>query len=149
MLRKLQRYSQSAILQLNSVKNCVQTQQSGCRRRRTNLTPVAAAIEQLENRVLLSGVTDSPSETAAQVGNVSQSIWSDADAPLTDDNGDSSAVEVGMKFRSDVEGYVAGVRIYKSVANTGLHTGRIAPHSSQISYVPYSKGSLIALAWKC
>ena len=53
------------------------------------------------------------------------SLWNDSDAPLVDDNGDPNAVEVGMKFQSDVAGYVTGVRFYKSAANTGTHIGHL------------------------
>jgi acyl-CoA thioesterase-1 len=35
------------------------------------------------------------------------------------------ATEVGVKFRSDVAGYVYGVRFFKTENNTGLHTGSL------------------------
>jgi hypothetical protein len=38
---------------------------------------------------------------------------------------DVSAVEVGMKFKSDVSGFVTGVRFYKYSANTGTHIGHL------------------------
>jgi hypothetical protein len=40
-------------------------------------------------------------------------------------DGDTSAVELGMKFTSDVAGTVTGVRFYKYSQNTGTHTGSI------------------------
>ena len=39
--------------------------------------------------------------------------------PTVADSQDSTSVEVGMKFRADVNGTVTGVRFYKSAANTG------------------------------
>ncbi|MDQ1476012.1 MAG: hypothetical protein QOE62_1241 [Actinomycetota bacterium] len=36
---------------------------------------------------------------------------------------DSRAVDVGVKFRSDVGGYVRAIRFYKGPGNTGVHTG--------------------------
>ena len=30
-----------------------------------------------------------------------------------------------MKFRSDIDGYVTGVRFYKAAANTGTHVGTL------------------------
>jgi hypothetical protein len=38
---------------------------------------------------------------------------------------DRKAVEVGMKFRSDVAGTVTGVRFFKGSSNTGTHTGHL------------------------
>ena len=34
-------------------------------------------------------------------------------------------VEVGVKFSSDTAGFIAGVRFYKSVNNTGTHIGNL------------------------
>jgi hypothetical protein len=41
------------------------------------------------------------------------------------DDGDTASVELGMKFRSDVDGTITGVRFYKGVNNTGVHTGSL------------------------
>ena len=38
---------------------------------------------------------------------------------------DSRAVDVGVKFRSDVAGFVRGIRFYKGPGNTGVHTGAL------------------------
>ena len=38
---------------------------------------------------------------------------------------DTAAVELGVKFRSDVDGYVTGVRFYKGTGNTGTHVGHL------------------------
>jgi hypothetical protein len=45
--------------------------------------------------------------------------------PATVDSGDNGAVELGVKFRSDVAGTVNGVRFYKATANTGTHVGSL------------------------
>ena len=42
----------------------------------------------------------------------------------TEDN-DNSAVELGVKFRSDVAGFITGIRFYKTSGNTGTHTGTL------------------------
>ena len=49
----------------------------------------------------------------------------DFTAPATADAGDGGAVELGVKFRSDVAGTVTGVRFYKAAANTGTHVGSV------------------------
>jgi hypothetical protein len=53
------------------------------------------------------------------------SLWSSADAPGVSDGGPDSAVELGVKFKSDVAGTVTGIRFYKSAANTGTHIGSL------------------------
>ncbi len=35
------------------------------------------------------------------------------------------AVELGVKFQSDVAGYITGIRFYKTAGNTGTHTGTL------------------------
>jgi fibronectin type 3 domain-containing protein len=49
----------------------------------------------------------------------------DLATPGTVDSGDGGSVELGVKFRSDVEGKVDGIRFYKSAANTGTHIGSL------------------------
>ncbi|HEV8633696.1 MAG TPA: DUF4082 domain-containing protein [Chloroflexota bacterium] len=39
--------------------------------------------------------------------------------------GAADPIELGVKFRSDVDGYVTGVRFYRGVNNAGPHTGRL------------------------
>jgi hypothetical protein len=54
------------------------------------------------------------------------SLWNPATTvPAIEDSGDSSAVELGMKFRTDISGFIAGLRFYKSAANKGAHTGSL------------------------
>ena len=53
------------------------------------------------------------------------SIWSASTVPATVNSADSNAVEVGVKFRSDVAGTVTGIRFYKGSQNTGTHVGHL------------------------
>jgi len=53
------------------------------------------------------------------------SIWSSDPLPEVTDSGDAAAIEVGVKFRSHVNGWITGIRFYKASANTGLHTGTL------------------------
>lgn len=53
------------------------------------------------------------------------SIWNNnviGGEPAVVDNG---SVELGVKFRADVNGFITGIRFYKRAANTGIHTGRL------------------------
>lgn len=44
---------------------------------------------------------------------------------LTDITDENQSLEVGIKFRTDVSGFVRGVRFYKGTLNTGTHTGSL------------------------
>jgi hypothetical protein len=57
------------------------------------------------------------------------SIWSSSTVPGTASENDTSAVELGLKFQSDVAGSVRGVRFYKGSANTGTHIGDLWTNS--------------------
>lgn len=53
------------------------------------------------------------------------SLWATSAAPSVPAANDASAVELGVKFRSDVPGNITGVRFYKGPGNTGTHTGSL------------------------
>ena len=53
------------------------------------------------------------------------SLFSASSVPAIVDAGDDSPVELGLKFRSDVDGFVTGVRFYKSAGNSGTHIGNL------------------------
>jgi len=52
-------------------------------------------------------------------------IFSDASTPAVPADSDATAVELGVKFRTDVNGFIGGVRFYKGTGNTGTHTGSL------------------------
>jgi hypothetical protein len=45
--------------------------------------------------------------------------------PVSVDSGDATGVEVGVRFKSDLNGTITGVRFYKAAANTGAHVGNL------------------------
>jgi hypothetical protein len=51
------------------------------------------------------------------------SVWSDSVTPPIEN--DTGAVELGVKFRSDVAGEITGIRYYKGPDNTGTHEGHL------------------------
>ncbi len=74
----------------------------------------------------------SPAQTATKVLSItissaptSVTIWPSTAVPGTADSGPDSAVELGVKFRSDVNGKITGIRFYKAAANTGTHVGNL------------------------
>jgi len=52
-------------------------------------------------------------------------VWAAGAVPAVPSANDHSPVELGVKFRADVPGYVTGVRFYKGPANTGVHVGHL------------------------
>ena len=95
-------------------------------------TPTTAGTSTFTARVTDSS---SPQQTATAVlsivvsssGGVSCpcSIWRITTQPSVADSGPDSSVEIGVKFRTDVAGYITGLRFYKGVGNTGSHVGNL------------------------
>jgi hypothetical protein len=52
-------------------------------------------------------------------------LWDNSAVPALLSDPDSSAVELGLKFKSEVSGYLTGIRFYKAAANTGPHAGNL------------------------
>ena len=52
-------------------------------------------------------------------------IWPVSAAPANPSDPDGAAVELGVKFRSDVAGQITGIRFYKGAGNTGTHVGNL------------------------
>jgi N,N-dimethylformamidase beta subunit-like, C-terminal/Domain of unknown function (DUF4082)/Bacterial Ig domain/Viral BACON domain/3-keto-disaccharide hydrolase len=51
--------------------------------------------------------------------------WTSSTTPSLVDSGDANALEIGVRFRTDYDGYITGIRFYKSAANTGTHLGHL------------------------
>ncbi len=70
-----------------------------------------------------SNIATATTATAATcTGNT---IWPATAVPAVAADPDTSAVELGVKFRSDVNGTACGVRFYKGSTNTGTHVGKL------------------------
>jgi hypothetical protein len=55
---------------------------------------------------------------------VTYTLWSNAvPTPITNANAGGAAINLGVRFRSSVNGSITGVRFYKHSGNTGTHTG--------------------------
>jgi Domain of unknown function (DUF4082)/Bacterial Ig domain len=52
-------------------------------------------------------------------------IWQPSSTPFRFDSQDNSSVEVGVKFRSDSNGVISGIRFYKAATNVGVHQGNL------------------------
>ncbi|XAS70624.1 DUF4082 domain-containing protein [Micrococcaceae bacterium Sec5.1] len=51
--------------------------------------------------------------------------------PAIQDSGDGGAYEMGLRFSPSVDGFITGVRFYKSGSNTGVHTGSLWSSSGE------------------
>ena len=61
------------------------------------------------------------------------SIWTPSlTVPWMVDSNDGAAVELGLKFRTDVGGMVNGIRFYKAATNIGTHVGHLWTNSGTL-----------------
>ncbi|WP_322754733.1 DUF4082 domain-containing protein [Frankia sp. Cas3] len=99
-------------------------------------TPAAALAPGTQYTVTVSGAKDAAGNTMSSTNwtfitaSASSptgpfSLWSDSTVPGSVDAGDANAAELGVQFIPSVNGQILGVRFYKSVANTGTHTGTL------------------------
>jgi hypothetical protein len=59
-------------------------------------------------------------------------IWGDNETPSNSTvNDDGQPIEVGVKFRSDTDGFITGLRFYKVTQNTGTHVGHLWSSTGQ------------------
>jgi PKD repeat protein len=61
----------------------------------------------------------------------SYSLWSSSARPVITADPDTNSVNLGVKFRSAQDGYITGIRFYKSTYNTGTHVGALWTSSGQ------------------
>jgi len=87
----------------------------------------------------IARVTDSgnPIQTATRALSItvaaqaSYTVWSGT-VPVVADAGPDNAVELGVKFSADVNGYITGIRFYKAATNTGTHVGNLWTNSGTL-----------------
>jgi hypothetical protein len=58
-------------------------------------------------------------------------LWSATARPVTAADPDTVSVNLGVKFRASQNGYIVGIRFYKSSSNTGTHVGALWTSSGQ------------------
>jgi hypothetical protein len=86
-------------------------------------------VKDLAGNALVSDYSWSFSTAALSLYNT---IWDATATPSITSANDTNAIEVGVKFRSDVAGYITGIRFYKGDLNTGTHIGNLWDSSGQL-----------------
>jgi hypothetical protein len=72
-----------------------------------------------------SGNIETPGAGVTVTVNCPCGLYPQNYTPSVTAENDSTAVEVGVKFTSAVNGWIAGIRFYKGSGNTGTHTGTL------------------------
>jgi hypothetical protein len=97
------------------------------------------------NGVYFSGKSGFPNATVSatnywvDVVFLAASLWSNWTVPGTVSVPDSRPFELGVKFRSDISGYITGLRFYKGASNTGTHVGHLwTSTGTQLASVTFS-----------
>jgi LmbE family N-acetylglucosaminyl deacetylase len=85
--------------------------------------------------------------TTATPGACPCSLWDAGATPATPATADGSALELGVRFQSDVAGFVTGIRFHKGAGNTGTHVGHLwSATGSQLAAATFSGES--ASGWQ-
>jgi hypothetical protein len=81
-------------------------------------------VKDVANNALASNFTWSFTTGAASSG-CPCTIWPSTATPAIVAANDANALEIGVKFRADVNGFITGLRFYKGAQNTGTHVGHL------------------------
>jgi hypothetical protein len=88
----------------------------------TNATG-AAPFSIVVNGTTYANVTNN--QVFTTITTTEKSIWGSSGTPTNPSVTDNVPIEVGTKFRSTHDGYITGIRFYKGITNTGLHTANL------------------------
>ena len=93
-------------------------------------TPIVTGTVTLRSRAVDdSGNLETPGAgvtiTVTPSGGCPCTIWTDANTPGDPYENDGRPIEVGVKFRAEVDGQIVGLRFYKGTLNTGTHVGHL------------------------
>jgi Domain of unknown function (DUF4082) len=92
-----------------------------------NAKPVIIPDNNVRSSDLSGNITKKPSQSLATF-----SIWDASDKPVNQSEQDSGAVELGVKFMSDKDGFIEAIRFYKGIGNTGQHVGNLWTNTGKL-----------------
>jgi hypothetical protein len=93
-----------------------------------NVTTGAATVNLRSRAVDDSGNLEIPSAGNSVIVTAAVcpcNVWNPTLKPTNIDAGPDNSVELGVKFKADVNGTITGIRFYKSSSNTGTHVGSL------------------------
>jgi hypothetical protein len=88
----------------------------------------ANGIKDAAGNALAQTATSSFTTAAA----VTSTIWPSTTTPAIVDTNETTPVELGVKFTSDTNGYITGLRFYKGAGNTGTHLAHLWTSTGQL-----------------
>ena len=91
----------------------------------TTYTATLTGAKDVAGTAMTAPVTWTFTTAAAQVTCNPCTIWPSNATPAVTTASDTASVELGVKFRVDVNGWISGIRFYKSSLNTGTHIGSL------------------------
>ena len=80
----------------------------------------ASGVKDASGNGLPADVTSSFSTRTCPCG-----LWSDEAVPTVASSSDNGAVELGVRFQTEVAGTITGIRFYKGAGNDGTHVGSL------------------------
>ena len=90
-----------------------------------------------------------PAAPATFIETSAVTVWLPSAVPQLVDSGDVNAAELGLKFRSDVSGFVTGVRFYKAATNTGTQVGNLwSSTGTLLASVSFPSSASAATGWQ-
>jgi RHS repeat-associated protein len=60
------------------------------------------------------------------------SVWDSTALPAVASMSDGNAIELGVRFRADISGFISGIRFYKGASDTGTHVGNLWSSTGQL-----------------
>src|SRR5262249_28755576 len=88
-------------------------------------TPTTAGASSFTVQVTSAAWDSATAPLSITVNTAAASIWPSNPTPAIVDGGDPLPVVLGVKFQSDVAGFIKGLRFYKAAANTATHVGTL------------------------
>src|SRR5205085_10772509 len=95
-------------------------------------TATVSGAKDLAGNVMPAPVSWSFTTAAALPAGTIYSLWTDAATPDVLSDNDTNALELGVKFKTDVAGGITGIRFYKGDLNTGTHLGNLWTSTGQL-----------------
>jgi hypothetical protein len=95
----------------------------------TYTATITTGVKDLSGNALLANFTWS--FTTAAGPSCPCTAWSSSTTPGTASVNDPNPVEVGVKFKVDLNGFITGIRFYKGSTNTGTHVGNLWTSAGQ------------------